>query len=47
MCLKYARVSSLAAISEKAKFPHISADIDDNCIEPIVIHFIHSFIMPT
>ena len=44
MCLKDASVPSIAAISEKSKFPHISADINDNC-RPIVIYFIHSFIM--
>ena len=71
MCLKDASVPSIAAISGK-KFPHISTDINDNCIRPnlcnsplmafhwqpardgisvyirpIVIYFIHSFIMLT
>ena len=47
MCLKDANVSSIAAIREKSKFSHISADINNNCIRPIVIHFFHSFIMLT
>ena len=29
MCLKYASVQSIAAISEKSNFPRISADIND------------------
>ena len=44
MCLNDASVPNISAISEKSNFPHIFADINDNFIRPMVIHFIHSFI---
>ena len=47
MCLKDASVPNKSAISEKSNFPLIFADINDNCIRLIVIHFIHSCIMLT
>ena len=47
MCLKDASVPNISAISEKSNFPHIFADINDNCIRPMVIHLFHSFIMLT
>ena len=45
MCLKDASMPNISAISEKSNFSHIFADINDNCIRPMVIHFIYSFIM--
>ena len=31
----------MRGISEKSNFPHIFADINDNCIRPMVISFIY------
>ena len=41
MYLKDASVLNISVISKKSNFPHIFADINDNCIRPMVIHFIY------
>ena len=47
MCLEDASVPNISAISKKSNFPHIFADINDNCIRPMDTYFIILFIMLT